>query len=86
MRAGCQTAKIYPTHDFYVAAFLMTQPGVNLTDVEWHGKRAEFIFETNGLDVRAALTSFHNGTAMVAAREFVDAISALKRELYAVPR
>ncbi len=86
MRAACQTAKTYPTHDFYIAAFLMTRRGVDLADVVWHGKRAEFVFSTNGLDVRAELTSFHNGAAMVSAREFVDAISALKRELYAVPR
>ena len=86
MKAACRTAKTYPTHDFYVAAFLMTRTGVSLADVEWHGKRAESIFETDGLDVRSELTAFHNGNAMVSARGFVDAISALKRELYAAPR
>lgn len=81
MRATCAAG--YQTSDFYSAAFVSTRPGVRLVDVIWQGRRAEFVFETNGLDVRSELTAFHNGTAMVSAREFVDAISALKRELYA---
>lgn len=81
MRATCATG--YHTSDFYSACFLLTRPGVRLADVIWQGRRAEFVFETNGLDVRSELTAFNDGSATVSAREFVDAISALKRELYA---
>lgn len=84
MRSTCAAG--YQTSDFYTAAFILTRPGVRLADVVWQGRRAEFAFETNGLDVRAELTAFNDGSATVSAREFVDAISALKRELYAVPR
>ncbi len=86
MRAACQTAKSYETSDFYTACFMLTRHGVTLSDVTWLGKRATFAFETDGLDVRRELIDLQNGTATVSARDFIDAIAALKRELYATPR
>ncbi len=78
------TPTTYSTTDFYTAAFLLSTGNVRLVETVWQGRRAEFKFETmGGMDIRAALSGFRDGSALVSARDFVDAIAALKRELYA---
>ncbi len=81
------SATLYRTSDLSSAALILCEPGAQLADVQWAGRRAEFeiVFDEE-TDVRARLADFRAGRATVVASKFVEALALLKRSLYAVPR
>ena len=76
----------YATSDFYTAAYLLAGGSARLADVVWSGRRAEFVFQSSGeRSFTELLGGFRDGSAKVSAKKFVDAIAALKRELFSAP-
>jgi hypothetical protein len=77
----------YCTSDLYDSCYLLTLPDVRLSGIRWHGQRAEFEFEADpSVDIGSELLAVRNGTATVAVRDYVNAIKALKSELYGARR
>jgi hypothetical protein len=70
----------YPCSDLYLSCYLRAKYHLPIADLhrDPHSGRVTFVFEAEGLDIKAAIREFYNREATVNVREFCEEIGALK--------
>lgn len=69
----------FSTRDFWLAAALAAS-GCRILRLDWHGARAQFVFDDGRCDALA--DNYWSGTLQVSARAMADALRTLKDRLH----
>lgn len=77
----CQEKKLYTNADFLVSTYIYSL-GYKLVEINWlSNNKAEFIFEDSD-SIKADISKFWAGEALVDARKILQAQKELKQRLY----